>query len=123
MHKVKSGSPVKITIYDESPSPPSALTPDESDYAKICQVLYVLDWFAVSDEAYHELSVTSTLPPLHRLKEVRSNLNASLYLKRLEGDNPGPLVDVLKQEISKIVHTILALLYLHYYMTPNYYYR
>ena len=106
MHKAQSGSPVKVTIRDKSSSPsPSA--PSESDYAKVHQILYILDRFAVSDEAYHELSVSSSLPPVHRLKEARSNLNASLGLKRLQGDNPGaycPLVDALKQEISRIVH-------------------
>ena len=106
MHKAKSGSPVKITIGDDPPSP-SPLAPSENDYAKVRQILYILDRFAVSDEAYHELSVTSSLPPLHQLKEARSTLNASLDLKRLQGDNPGayrPLVDALRQEITRIVH-------------------
>ena len=106
MHKAQSGSPVKVTISDESPL---HSTPTESDYAKVRQVLYVLDRFAVSDEAYHELSVTSNLPPLHHLKTARSSLNASLDLKRLQGDTPGvyrPLVDALKQEISKTVCTV-----------------
>lgn len=80
MHKAQSALPIKITIHDESPSPSPSM-PSESDYANICQVLYVLDQFAVSDEAYHELSVTSSLPLLHHLKEAHSNLNASLDLK------------------------------------------
>ena len=114
MHKAQSGLPIKITIHDESPSPSPSM-PSESDYANICQVLYVLDRFAVSDEAYHELSVTSSLPLLHHLKEAHSNLNASLDLKRL-GDNPGayrPLVDALKQEISRIVHTVSVFIYMY----------
>ena len=122
MHKAQSGSPIKITIHDESPSPPSYSMPSESVYAKIRQVLYVLDRFAVSDEAYHELSVTSSLPPLHHLKEARSDLNASLDLKRLEGDNPGayrPLVDALKQEISRIVHTVSVFIYMYIIYTLN----
>ena len=105
MHKAQSGSPVKVTLCENYPTPsPSA--PSENDYAKVRQILYILDRFAVSDEAYHELSVSSSLPSIHRLKEARSSLNASLDLKRLQGDNPGayrPLVDALKQEISRIV--------------------
>ena len=111
MHKAQSGSPVKVTICDKSPSP-SPSTPSESDYAKVRQILYILDRFAVSDEAYHELSVSSNLLPLHPLKEARSNLNASLDLERLQGDNPGahrPLTDALKQEISRIVYIALCI--------------
>ena len=104
MHKARSGSPVKVSINN---APPSSATPNPADHAAIHQTLYILDRFAVSDEAYHELSVTSNLPPLHRLKTARSTLNGSLDLKRLPGDLAGayrPLEDALKQEISKIVH-------------------
>ena len=59
MHKAQSGSPVKVTLCEKSPSPSSS-APSEKD----CQILYILDRFALSDEAYYELSVSSSLPSI-----------------------------------------------------------
>lgn len=103
---------MKVTLCEKPPSS-SPLAPSEKDYAKLRQILYILDRFAVSDEAYHEheLSVSFSLPSIYWLKEARSSLNASLDLKRLQGDNPGayhPLIDTLKQEISRIVRIYAA---------------
>ena len=52
--KAKSGSPVKVSFQESQVDPP-APHPSDDDRHKLLQVLYVLDKFAVSDEAYHEL--------------------------------------------------------------------
>ena len=103
VHKGVSGSPVKISLTDHTP--PSRL-PSEDDYDKIQQMLYIVDRFAVSDDAYHEFSVASNLPPLHRLKQARASLNSSLTLSRFDGPYPGafrPFLECLINEISKEV--------------------
>ena len=88
MHKAQSGSPVKVTV--PIGNAPSSLTPpNEADYAAIHQALYILDRFAVSDEAYRERSVTSNLPPLHHVKMACSRLNESLDLRSLLGGIAG----------------------------------
>ena len=68
-HKTVSGSPVKISLtYDIPPSP----SPNEDNYSKVQQMLYIVDRFAVSDDDYHELSVASSLPPSSETSLCRS---------------------------------------------------
>ena len=86
VHKAVSGSPLKISFTDDTLSSPS---PSEDDYSKVQQMLYIVDRFAVSDDAYHELSIVSNLPPLYRLKQARTTLNSSLTLNRFDGPYPG----------------------------------
>ena len=86
VHKAVSGSPAKISLTDDTPLSPS---PSEEDYSKVQQILYIVDRLTVSDDAYHELSIASNLPPLHRLKQARAALNSSLTLDRLNGPFPG----------------------------------
>ena len=67
-------------------------------------MLYIVDWFAVSYDAYHDLSVASNLPPLQRLKQACAALNSSLTLNRFEGTYPRafrPFLESLKNETSK----------------------
>ena len=83
--KAKSGSPVKISFQESQVDPPAS-RPSDDDRQKLLQVLYVLDRFAVSDEAYHELSsVSKDLPPLYKLKGERKTINESLDIQRLPG--------------------------------------
>ena len=108
LHKTHSGSPVKLAIGSEMCDRASqkSIQPSSSDYEKLCQVLYVVDKFAISDEAYHELVTTSSLPPLHKVKGVRKALNTSIELERLSGPYPGAFrspTEMLKMEISKAV--------------------
>ena len=119
-HKTVSGSPVKISLTDETPPSPS---PNEDDYSKVQQMLYIVDRFAVSDDAYHELSVASSLPPLHRLKQVRAALNSSLTLNRFDGPYPGAFrlfLESLKNEISKEARspTSIAIILLLFEVLP-----
>ena len=92
--------------------------PDEMDFNKVLQMLYVVDRFAVSDDAYHELSVVSDLPPhvLYLLKNTRTSLNSSLDLQCYDGPYQGayrPFVETLKNKISKVVSTNSCNNYLH----------
>ena len=70
--KAVSGSPVKVPVNE--PLPPASYSSNPpskgTDYEKILQVLlYIVDRFCVSDEAYHELcSISKDLPPLYRVK-------------------------------------------------------
>ena len=67
------------------------------------QALYILDRFAVSDEACHELSMASNLPPLYKIKNERLVLNGSLDIRRLQGPYQGafrPIKEAIKDELS-----------------------
>ena len=109
----QTGSPVKLSISHTLPqqhtNKPPSHTPTDS--SRVQQALYILDRFAVSDEAYHELSVTSDLPPLYRIKEARLSINNSLDIRRLQGPYPGayrPFKPAIKDELTKIVsHNII----------------
>ena len=65
------------------------------DTEKLFQMLYILDWFAVSDEAYHEIRMcscktdSSALPPLYTLKQVKKQLGSSMEIERFQGGYPG----------------------------------
>ena len=58
------------------------------------------------NEAYHELSVASDLPPLYRIKDARLSINNSLDIRYLEGAYPGayrPPKAAIQEELAKIV--------------------
>ena len=102
-HKAQSGESMKISFDFETPQK-NAISPQHSDYNMLHQVLYILGRFAVSDEAYHELSMISNLPPLHKEKTVRLSLNNSLDLKRFPEAHLGayrPFEATLKNEIAR----------------------
>ena len=113
LHKAGSGSPVKVhlnmaasTTINESDEGSSRLT----DHERILQILYIVDRFSVSDEAYHELSsLANDLPPLYKVKRARLSLNKSLTLMRFGGPYPGafrPLLESLTREISNVVNIL-----------------
>ena len=115
LHKSISKSPVKVTFNatDDNTQQPSG-----HDFEKVMQVLYILDRFAVSDEAYHEIRMsskqsdsTSTLPPLYQVKNSRRALNSTIEIERFQGGYPGafrPLLGLLQREISRMVMTTVA---------------
>ena len=107
----KLHTPVSITLSEESTSVQPSLSPSANDYNKKHQALYISDRFAVSDEVYHNFSIVSTLPPIYNLKQACSDLNKSLYIRRIEGPFPGayrPLnfKDTLKAELQKMVRFV-----------------
>ena len=108
LHKAGSGSPLKIPL---SAKPPEnqQVSSTPLDNERLYQVLFILDRFAVSDEAYHEIRMCSneaSLPPLYTLKQARKELNSSMEIERLQGGYPGafrPLLNTLAGEIAKVV--------------------
>ncbi|XP_064405713.1 uncharacterized protein LOC135350804 isoform X1 [Halichondria panicea] len=106
----QTGSPIKFNFLSSPSHKPQHQTPalSPNDSARVQQALYVLDRFAVSDEAYHELSVASDLPPLYRIKDARLSINNSLDIRHLEGPYPGayrPPKAAIQEELAKIVHS------------------
>ena len=104
----QTGSPVKLDL-SCAPQQQSSITRSShtaTDSAKVQQALYILDRFAVSDEAYHELSSASDLPPLYRIKEARLRINNSLDIRQLQGTYLGayrPPKDAIREELAKLV--------------------
>ena len=90
LKRIDNDSPVVIRLTSDQESASSShQNPTETDYHRVHQALYISDRFAVSDEAYHELSSVSNLPPLHKVKASRLALNTSLDIRRIEGPIPG----------------------------------
>ena len=109
LRKAVSGSPVKVPVNEPLPATSYSSNPASkgTDYEKVLQILYIVDRFCVSDEAYHELSsISKDLPPLYRVKRARLSLNSTLELQRFSGPLPGayrPLRDALTREIQNVV--------------------
>lgn len=80
-----------------------------SDDEKVAQILYLLDQFAISDEAYHELaSISQDLPPSYKVKRKRNDINEAVEIRRIVGPVPGayrPLKEFLHSRISQAVST------------------
>ena len=118
LRKVGSGSPVKVPVNELLPSASHSASPSTkgADYEKVLQILYIVDRFCVSDEAYHELSsISNDLPPLYRVKRARISLNSTLDLQRFSGPLPGayrPLREALTREIQNVVsdHTTVLMI-------------
>ena len=111
--KVASHSPLTVQLSDPSEST-TPQSPIQDDHDRICQVLYLLNNFAISDKVYHELTMLcSDLPALHRVKGARSDLNEQLEFSRLPLLYPGAyrcfekmLVDKISKAVSRM-QTIL----------------
>ena len=109
LRKAVSGSPVKVPVNEPLSATSRSANPSTKggDYEKILQILYIVDRFCVSDEAYHELSsISKDLPPLYRVKRARLSLNSTLELQRFSGPLPGayhPLRGALAREIQNVV--------------------
>lgn len=109
VRKEKSGSPIKITLDPEITSASSAtecpLQLSEDDQTKVLQTLYIVDQFAVSDEAYHELrKLSCDLPPLYQLKQKRKVINDSLRIERIPAMGAyRSFTDTLRVELQKAV--------------------
>ena len=71
--------------YEDSPGPSSSLsTSTEGDQMAIHQVLYLLERFGISDQFYHELTMTNpTLPRSYKVKRARESISSQIELKRL----------------------------------------
>lgn len=62
---------------------------EESDKDKIKSILYILDSFGISDDAYHELSVANdSMVRSYLIKECRGSLNEMCTISQTPGDSP-----------------------------------
>ena len=110
-----TGEPVKMALTSDSANTWKSISTTESahaDHSQICQVLYVLDRFAVSDQAYHELSTISDMPPLHQIKRKRLALNSTVELHRISGKFVGafrPVKAAIEEQMGRMVkiHSVL----------------
>ena len=56
----------------------------------MAKILYLLDRFGISDQAYHELAqFSNVLPRLYIVKQLRQEINSTFTIERLVGDVPG----------------------------------
>lgn len=76
---------------------------EESDKDKIKSILYILDSFGISDDAYHELSVANdSMVRSYLIKECRDSLNEMCTISQTPGDSPGAQV-CLKESLDKLL--------------------
>ena len=112
--KAISGSLIKVPLApsDNTSCTASIPGPTAADHDKIAQVLYILDKFAVSDEAYHELaSISEGSVPLYKVKRMQS---VSTEIERLPGSYSGAYCsfpDTLKSLLMNAVsnNTVVAI--------------
>eukprot|EP00731_Ephydatia_muelleri_P003916 Em0002g92a len=79
--RTSSGESVSLPLSDDTAAQA------ELEETEVCQVLYLLDRFGVSDAFYQELSMQfeSRLPRAHKVKAVRTELNETVELIRIPG--------------------------------------
>ncbi len=112
LKKTATGSPVKMALSSPTCTTTTTCSPTEEvdNHSKVCQMLYILDRFAVSDEAYHELSSSSDLPPLHHIKQKRLALNSTVEIQRLPGIHQGaycPVTGKIQEQVTRTVIIIV----------------
>ncbi|CAG2226429.1 unnamed protein product [Mytilus edulis] len=65
----------------------------EQDVLRMKEILFLLDKFAIGDQAYHELAVmTNDLPKFYLVKNFRDKLSEKIILERTPGNVPGAFV-------------------------------
>ena len=69
--RISSESSLRVSL-EPCPSNELPATQTQEDFDRACQVLYLLDKFAVSDDVYHELQMFSShLPSAYWVKQAR----------------------------------------------------
>ena len=72
----------------------------EAEKEKIRGVLFVMDKFSISWEAYHELTQQEqTLPRSYLVKGCQGTIDSTWNIRKAPGDQPGT-EDLLKQQIE-----------------------
>ncbi|CAC5397270.1 unnamed protein product [Mytilus coruscus] len=91
-----SGEPVKqLDLADKDDE-----TRWSMDLEKMKAVLFILDKFKISDQAYHEIvRKTEDLPRLHSIVRLREKTNSTFEIYRTTGNIPGAYVS-LKSELE-----------------------
>ena len=110
---------IPLTFFLSSPgqhSQPYASL-DEEETEKIKAILFIMDRFSISLEAYHELTqVQKSLPRTHHIESFAKVLDSQWGVKRTPGEAEGaelPLKFLLQHEIRQCVssrcHSVLDL--------------
>lgn len=69
----------------------------EVEKDKVKNILFILDQFCISDEAYHELTVqNNTMVKSYLIKQCRENLNNIFSIKQTPGLHPGAQLDLFE---------------------------
>ncbi|VDI74504.1 Hypothetical predicted protein [Mytilus galloprovincialis] len=91
-----SGEPVKqLDLADKDDE-----TRRSMDLEKMKAILFILDKFKISDQAYHEIvRKTEDLPRLHSIVRLREKTNSTFEIYRTTGNIPGAYVS-LKSELE-----------------------
>ena len=69
----------------------------EFEKDKVKNILFILDQFCISDEAYHELTVqNNSMVKSYFIKQCRENLNNIFSIKQTPGLHPGAQLDLFE---------------------------
>lgn len=110
--KIKGSEEVVTLQYSQQ----EECNPSHQSFAKIDEVLYLLDSFNVSDEFYHELSMLHpSLPRSYLIKSRRGLLSSNVQMHRLPRPYFGAyryledcIIEVLSTMVSSITQYLLV---------------
>ncbi len=94
------GKPVNLNLLDSKKSY-DALSEEDKD--KVKSVVYTMDKFGISDEAYHELTLTfQGMTRSYIIKQCRSYMDGFCHIEKTPGTNPGAQLD-FESELSRVL--------------------
>lgn len=101
----KNGKMYNITDKPKSTSSSfECLSDDEKE--KVKSLLYILDSFGISDEAYHEIAIQNDgLIRSYLVKQCRQSINGMCQISKTPGESPGAqlnFMETLEQTLEKI---------------------
>ncbi|CAG2210920.1 unnamed protein product [Mytilus edulis] len=75
----------------------------ENDEIRLKEILFLLDKFAISDQAYHEIAMkTNDLPKFYLIKNCRDKFNEGIQLERTPGNVPGAFLN-FRSEVENAI--------------------
>ncbi|CAC5381792.1 unnamed protein product [Mytilus coruscus] len=86
--------PINVIFHDSLGSSVNLeLGTNNKDMEKMKEVLFIMDRFKISDQAYHEVAtISDTLSKLHSIINIRDNMNNNLEIYRTPGNTPGHML-------------------------------
>ena len=98
---------INLNESDSTTSAATASCLSEDGKSEIENVLFLMDKFGVSEDFYHELTMTfSDLPRSYLVKKTKHELNKQCHLTKTPGEAPGvqcSFKELLKEHISELV--------------------
>ena len=89
------------TIDYDAPCTATGMSRDDEDMLE--KILFLLDKFCISNEAYHELSmITDDLPKSYLIKRSRLDMNNTYSMERTQGKYPGAKLDFTSTLINHV---------------------